>query len=106
MGEAENPDIGSYASFNDFFTRPLKPSARPIAKADFVSPVDGAISQLSHIDDHQIVQAKGHRFTVADLWEAMSRLLSASATANLPTSTSRPGTTIVSTHPALACCEA
>ncbi len=67
MTEAENPDIASYPSFNAFFTRPLKPGARPITDADFVSPVDGAISQLGDIDDHHIVQAKGHRYTVTDL---------------------------------------
>lgn len=67
MDEAANPDIASYASFNDFFTRPLKPGARPIAAADFVCPVDGAISQLGPIDNHHIVQAKGHRFTTTDL---------------------------------------
>ncbi|KQM85150.1 phosphatidylserine decarboxylase [Sphingomonas sp. Leaf23] len=67
MGEAANPDIASYATFNDFFTRPLKPGARPIAAADFVCPVDGAISQLGPIDDHHMVQAKGHRFTTTDL---------------------------------------
>lgn len=67
MGEAANPDIASYASFNDFFTRPLKAGARPIATAEFVCPVDGAISQLGAIDDHHMVQAKGHRFTTTDL---------------------------------------
>ena len=67
MGEAENPDVGSYASFNDFFTRPLKPGARPLANADFVSPVDGAISQLGAIDDRHMVQAKGHLFSTTDL---------------------------------------
>ncbi|KQZ61174.1 phosphatidylserine decarboxylase [Sphingopyxis sp. OPL5] len=63
MSEAENPDIRSYANFNDFFTRPLKAGARPRAEADFICPVDGAISQFGAIDDHHIVQAKGHRFT-------------------------------------------
>lgn len=67
MSEAANPDISSYASFNDFFTRPLKPGVRPLAAADFVCPVDGAISQLGAIDDHHIVQAKGHRYTITDL---------------------------------------
>ena len=67
MDEAANPDITSYASFNDFFTRPLRAGARPIAAADFVCPVDGAISQLGAIDDHHMVQAKGHRFTTTDL---------------------------------------
>ncbi|MBS7670509.1 archaetidylserine decarboxylase [Croceicoccus gelatinilyticus] len=67
MGEAENPDIASYATFNDFFTRPLKAGARPLASADFISPVDGAISQFGSIDDHRIFQAKGHHFTTAEL---------------------------------------
>lgn len=67
MSEAANPDVESYESFNAFFTRPLRPDARPIAQADFVSPVDGAISQLGAIDDHHILQAKGHRFTTTEL---------------------------------------
>ena len=67
MAEAANPAIASYATFNDFFTRPLKPGARPLADADFVCPVDGAISQFGAIDDHHIVQAKGHRFTTTEL---------------------------------------
>lgn len=67
MTEAAEPDLSSYSSFNDFFTRPLKPGARPLAAADFISPVDGAISQLGAIDDHHIVQAKGHRFTTTEL---------------------------------------
>ncbi len=67
MAEAAAPDIGHYSSFNDFFTRPLRPGARPLAAADFISPVDGAISQLGAIDDHHIVQAKGHRFTTTEL---------------------------------------
>jgi phosphatidylserine decarboxylase len=67
MSEAENPDIASYASFNDFFSRPLRKGIRPLAHADFVCPVDGAISQVGAIDDHHIVQAKGHRFTTTEL---------------------------------------
>ena len=67
MEEAENPDIASYQSFNEFFTRPLRKGVRPIAKADFVCPVDGAISQFGEVRDHQIFQAKGHHFTTAAL---------------------------------------
>jgi len=67
MSEARDPDIASYNSFNAFFTRPLKAGARPITKADFACPVDGAISQLGAIDDHHILQAKGHSFTTAEL---------------------------------------
>jgi phosphatidylserine decarboxylase len=67
MNEAADPDIGSYKSFNDFFTRPLKAGARPLATADFICPVDGAISQFGTIDDGQILQAKGHSFSTTAL---------------------------------------
>jgi phosphatidylserine decarboxylase len=67
MDEAANPDIASYPSFNEFFTRPLRAGVRPLAQADYVCPVDGAISQFGDIDDHQIFQAKGHKFTTAEL---------------------------------------
>ncbi len=67
MSEAADGDIRNYKSFNDFFTRPLKAGLRPIAAADFVSPVDGAISQFGAIDDHHMLQAKGHRFTTTQL---------------------------------------
>jgi len=67
MSEAADPDIAHYASFNEFFTRALKPGARPLAAADMVCPVDGAISQLGVIDHDQILQAKGHRYTTTAL---------------------------------------
>ncbi len=63
MAEAANPDIASYASFNDFFTRELKASARPLAKAALICPVDGAISQFGPIVGQQIFQAKGHHYS-------------------------------------------
>ncbi|AVS86693.1 phosphatidylserine decarboxylase [Paracidovorax avenae] len=67
MSEAENPDIASYATFNDFFTRALRPGARPIADAPAVCPVDGAVSQFGRIDRDQIFQAKGHRYSTTAL---------------------------------------
>jgi phosphatidylserine decarboxylase len=67
MNEAANPEIASYKSFNDFFSRPLKPGSRPLVTADFVCPVDGAISQFGAIDDHSILQAKGHCFSTTEL---------------------------------------
>jgi phosphatidylserine decarboxylase len=63
MDEALNPDIASYPSFNEFFTRALAEGARPLAAADFVCPVDGAISQFGAIEQDQIFQAKGHRYS-------------------------------------------
>ncbi|MBI2727627.1 MAG: phosphatidylserine decarboxylase [Polaromonas sp.] len=67
MGEALDSDIASYKSFNDFFTRALKPGARPIANADLISPVDGAISQFGRIERDQIFQAKGHSYSTTAL---------------------------------------
>ncbi|MBS0594082.1 MAG: phosphatidylserine decarboxylase [Proteobacteria bacterium] len=67
MAEAADPDIGAYASFNDFFTRALAPGARPLAQADLLCPVDGAISRFGAIDGDRIVQAKGHHYTTCAL---------------------------------------
>jgi phosphatidylserine decarboxylase len=67
MDEAAQPDIRSYATFNDFFTRALKHGARPLAQADFVCPVDGAISQFGRIEHDQLFQAKGHTYSTGAL---------------------------------------
>ncbi len=67
MSEAADPRIESYASFNDFFTRALKPGARPLAAADYLCPVDGAISQFGAIERDQIFQAKGHHYSTCAL---------------------------------------
>lgn len=67
MAEAEHADPASYASFNAFFTRTLQPGARPIAPADLVCPVDGAISQFGAIERDQIFQAKGHSYSTTAL---------------------------------------
>ena len=67
MSEAAEPDVAAYASFNDFFTRALRPDARPLARADLVCPVDGAISQFGRIRGNQIFQAKGHDYSTPAL---------------------------------------
>jgi len=67
MAEAANADPASYASFNQFFTRPLREGVRPIADADFVCPVDGAISQFGPIEFDQVFQAKGHFYSTTAL---------------------------------------
>ena len=67
MDEAAQPDVASYSSFNEFFTRPLKNGARPMADAAYVSPVDGAISQCGPIAGDRIFQAKGHSYTTCAL---------------------------------------
>jgi len=67
MAEAEHPDPAHYASFNEFFTRPLKEGARPLANTSWVCPVDGAISQCGAIERDQIFQAKGHQYSTRAL---------------------------------------
>lgn len=69
MQEAQNPDLTSYATFNDFFVRPLREGARPIVSEPNILalPADGAISQLGAIRDDQIFQAKGHHYTLEAL---------------------------------------
>ena len=67
MDEALDANIASYKSFNDFFTRALRPGARPLADADLICPVDGAISQFGAIEHDQIFQAKGHHYSTTAL---------------------------------------
>jgi len=67
MNEAADPDIAAYPTFNDFFTRALREGARPLADADMLCPVDGAISQFGAIRGEQIFQAKGHDYSAAAL---------------------------------------
>jgi len=67
MSEAVESDPAFYSSFNHFFTREIKKSVRPMASADLVSPVDGAISQIGAINVDQVFQAKGKSFTTTAL---------------------------------------
>lgn len=67
MSEAADPKVESYATFNDFFTRPLRAGIRPVADAPFVCPVDAAISQFGPIEHDQIFQAKGHSYSTQAL---------------------------------------
>lgn len=70
MSIAQQQDASAYPDFNSFFTRPLKPEARPIASSpgEIASPVDGAVSQLGAItDDGRIFQAKGHDYSLEEL---------------------------------------
>ncbi|QOR39629.1 phosphatidylserine decarboxylase [Billgrantia diversa] len=66
MREAAEPDPTVYATFNDFFTRSLKPHARPLGEG-LLCPADGNISQFGPIEADRLLQAKGHRFSVVDL---------------------------------------
>ena len=69
MSEAVQSNPLAYESFNAFFTRALKPQARPIDadESAIVSPVDGTVSQCGAIDDDLLIQAKGHHYSLLAL---------------------------------------
>jgi phosphatidylserine decarboxylase len=69
MAEAIESDPFAYRSFNDFFTRALKPDARPIEVDPdvIVSPVDGTVSQCGELEDSRLLQAKGHYYSLEEL---------------------------------------
>ncbi|EAR21235.1 archaetidylserine decarboxylase [Nitrococcus mobilis] len=69
LGEAGEPDATAYPDFNSFFTRTLRPDARPLPKdpATLICPADGVISEIGRIDDAHLLQAKGRHFSVGEL---------------------------------------
>ena len=69
LDEADRGTIDQYTSFNDFFTRALKADARPLAEGEqtIISPADGTVSQLGQIDGDQLLQAKGHSYSIRSL---------------------------------------
>ncbi len=69
MNQAEQSDALAFASFNAFFTRALKPGARPLPAdpSAIACPADGRVSQFGLIRDDRIFQAKGQDFSAAEL---------------------------------------
>ena len=69
MTEAAYESTDLYVSFNEFFTRPLKPDARPIdqGKNTLACPADGTVSEAGSIHQRQILQAKGYFYTTTEL---------------------------------------
>lgn len=69
LSQAVSSDIEEFENFNAFFTRALKPGARPLAaeSSAVVCPADGSISEIGAIDKDRILQAKGRYYTVGDL---------------------------------------
>ena len=67
--EAERA-IEEYPTFTEFFTRRLKPGARPIAPGELVpvSPVDGTVGEVGDIVEGRLLQAKGKHYTLAELF--------------------------------------
>jgi phosphatidylserine decarboxylase len=69
MDEAVTQDLSEFKSFNEFFTRELKPEIRPLTTdiGAIASPADGVVSQSGPITQGDIFQAKGKSFTAAQL---------------------------------------
>ncbi|TBR44710.1 phosphatidylserine decarboxylase [Marinomonas agarivorans] len=69
MQQAIESDPRSYRSFNDFFTRAIKPELRPIVdkKGSIACPADGAVSQIGNIEHGTLLQAKGHSYSLTTL---------------------------------------
>lgn len=71
--ERENPEM--YRSFNDFFTRKLKPEARPLAAdpEELISPADGRLLAYEKIKGDHLLQVKGKLFSLAELLKNSER---------------------------------
>lgn len=69
LSEALYPNPLDYQTFNEFFTRKLKPESRPIENTpnNIISPVDGKILQFGTINNKQLINAKGFDFTLEEL---------------------------------------
>lgn len=69
LSEAANPDPAAYRSFNDFFTRALRPDARPQSDdpRSILSPADGLVSELGDIRSGRLLQAKGRDYSLLEL---------------------------------------
>ncbi len=67
MEEAEQPTSEHYKTFNAFFIRHLKPGVRPLGNASITSPADGSICEFGTVENGQLLQAKGHPYTLDTL---------------------------------------
>jgi phosphatidylserine decarboxylase len=69
LTEVEQPDIGAYGSFNEFFTRALRPNTRPLSGDEntIVSPADGRITEFGNAAAGRLIQAKGMDYGLSEL---------------------------------------
>ena len=69
LTDAARSNRADYRSFNDFFTRTLKPGARPFPADDraIACPADGTVSQSGRIESGRLLQAKGVRYSLDSL---------------------------------------
>lgn len=75
MSIAESQQARDYSSFNQFFTRALKPAARPLSEAQIISPVDAQISQIGQIENGSLLQAKGRYFELNELLGGSNKMV-------------------------------
>lgn len=82
-----NDQWGQFETFNDFFTRTLKPGARPIdtSPSSITSPVDGKICALGPLNDTSIIQAKGLDYSLNDLVAEQTHLIKAFSNSQMMT---------------------
>lgn len=69
LSEAKLTNAADYKTFNNFFARELKEDAREIDTAEnsIIMPADGVLSQFGTIQDSQLLQAKGHFYSLESL---------------------------------------
>lgn len=69
MSQSQIEDYRQFENFNAFFTRELKPEARPICsdKLSIACPADGNISEIGDISLASILQAKGQSYSLMSL---------------------------------------
>jgi phosphatidylserine decarboxylase len=74
LDEAAEPDADLYRTFNDFFTRALRPGARPLAPGalTLASPCDGTVSERGTIEGERLLQA---RLAAKSRWYTLEELL-------------------------------
>ena len=75
LAEAQRSNLHDYVSFNDFFTRALRPGVRPVVQdpSMLACPADGTVSQSGKIDRGQLLQAKGHSYSINSLAGDLAR---------------------------------
>lgn len=69
LEEARYTRIAAYPHFEAFFTRALRPEARPVTRdpGAVASPVDGTMSQCGTVERSRLLQAKGRTYSLAEL---------------------------------------
>jgi len=91
LSEALEQDVTHFRSLNDFFTRRLMPESRPIANSPVISPVDGTISALGVVENGQLLQIKGHSYSLENLFGGLKKFSSLFQSGAYCTLTLSPG---------------